>query len=263
MLVEAMFRYFEVLIHKWWILSVYVFSMVILSKIKLSFWFTSVLYMAKIAFHKVYYKFTFTIKVIVIMLVKLLECTTFLQHRFHNFEKHLVEKPILFFAFFYTLLFTIFLHPSKSLRFLLLLKAKIGICWKMSWNSSLIWSRFQLLVITFFTLCRVRLYVNISCIVFVFFFSFSFTLRALFCQKFMFSEYTLFYKQHFCKQLQAVKLAKNQAKAKQHPETELLLFEIYSLSSSTLSSKNSRRYTKKCTKSKYVCLDEVICLMAT
>ena len=34
------------------------------------------------------------------------------------------------------------------------------------------------------------------------------------------------------------------AKAKQHPEAELLLFENYSLSSSTLSPKNNRRYSK-------------------
>ena len=37
-------------------------------------------------------------------------------------------------------------------------------------------------------------------------------------------------------------LAKNQAKAKQNPETELLQFENYSLSSSTLASKNNRRF---------------------
>ena len=37
-----------------------------------------------------------------------------------------------------------------------------------------------------------------------------------------------------------LKFAKNQANAKQHPEAELLLFENYSYSSSTLSSKNSR-----------------------
>ena len=43
-------------------------------------------------------------------------------------------------------------------------------------------------------------------------------------------------------------LAKNQAKAKQHHETELSLFENYSLSSSTLSSKNKRGYNKLCTK---------------
>ena len=36
-----------------------------------------------------------------------------------------------------------------------------------------------------------------------------------------------------------LKLAKNQAKAKQHPETELSLFENYSHSSSTLGQKNT------------------------
>ena len=38
-----------------------------------------------------------------------------------------------------------------------------------------------------------------------------------------------------------MKLAKNQAKTKQHPEAEFLLFEKYSVSSSTLSSKNNRK----------------------
>ena len=47
-------------------------------------------------------------------------------------------------------------------------------------------------------------------------------------------------------------LARNQAKAKQHPEAELSLFENYSLSSFTLSSKNNRRCSKKCTKEKSV-----------
>ena len=42
-----------------------------------------------------------------------------------------------------------------------------------------------------------------------------------------------------------MKLAKNQANAKQHPEAELLLFENYSHSSSTLSSKNNRTYSEK------------------
>ena len=55
-----------------------------------------------------------------------------------------------------------------------------------------------------------------------------------------------------------LKLAKNKAKAKQHPQAELLLFENYSLSSSRVSSKSNSRYSKKCTKSKYVCLIEVI-----
>ena len=49
-----------------------------------------------------------------------------------------------------------------------------------------------------------------------------------------------------------MKLAYNQAKAKQHPEDELLLFESYLLSPSTLSPKS-----KKCIKDKYVCLNEV------
>ena len=52
-----------------------------------------------------------------------------------------------------------------------------------------------------------------------------------------------------------LKLAKNQAKAKQHPKAELLLFENYSLSSSTLSSKSNRRYSKKMPKNKCVCFN--------
>ena len=39
-----------------------------------------------------------------------------------------------------------------------------------------------------------------------------------------------------------LKFAKNQANAKQHPEAEPLLFENYSRSSSTLSSKNNKTY---------------------
>ena len=41
-----------------------------------------------------------------------------------------------------------------------------------------------------------------------------------------------------------LKLAINQANAKQHHEAELLLFENYSHSSSTLSSKDNRTYKK-------------------
>ena len=55
-----------------------------------------------------------------------------------------------------------------------------------------------------------------------------------------------------------LKLAENQAKTKQHPEAELLLFENYSLSSSTLSFKNNRRYSKKCRKIRCVCFNEVL-----
>ena len=42
-----------------------------------------------------------------------------------------------------------------------------------------------------------------------------------------------------------LKLAKNEANAKQHTEAELLLFGNYSHSSSTLSFKNNRTYSEK------------------
>ena len=53
-----------------------------------------------------------------------------------------------------------------------------------------------------------------------------------------------------------LKSSKNQAKAKRHSKAELLLFENYSLSSSTLSSKSNRRYSKRCTKNKYVIIQK-------
>ena len=56
-------------------------------------------------------------------------------------------------------------------------------------------------------------------------------------------------------------MGKNQAKAKQHPEAEFLLFEFLSLSLSTLSSKNNSRYSKKCSKNNYFCLNEVTWLI--
>ena len=56
-----------------------------------------------------------------------------------------------------------------------------------------------------------------------------------------------------------LKLAKTQAKAKQHPDAELFLFENYSLSSSTLSSKNNR-FSKKMHKNKE-CLFKRGCTM--
>ena len=55
-----------------------------------------------------------------------------------------------------------------------------------------------------------------------------------------------------------MKFAKNQAKAKQHSEAELLLIRHYSLSSSTLSSKNNKRYPETCAKNKYVCFHMII-----
>ena len=45
-----------------------------------------------------------------------------------------------------------------------------------------------------------------------------------------------------------MKLPKSQANAKQHPEAELLLFENYSHSSPTLSSKNNRTYSENISK---------------
>ena len=53
-----------------------------------------------------------------------------------------------------------------------------------------------------------------------------------------------------------LKLAKNQANAKQHPEAELLLFDNYSHSSSTFSSKNNSSYSKNKQKKKYFCKNE-------
>ena len=52
-----------------------------------------------------------------------------------------------------------------------------------------------------------------------------------------------------------------QCQAENQTKSEFLLFENYSLSSFTLSMKNNRRYSKKDTKNKYLCLNEVIWLM--
>ena len=54
-----------------------------------------------------------------------------------------------------------------------------------------------------------------------------------------------------------MKFAKNQAKAKQHPEAELLLLRNYLLSSPTLS-KNNKRYSETCVKNKCVCFHVMI-----
>ena len=69
--------------------------------------------------------------------------------------------------------------------------------------------------------------------------------------------YTFFCKQHFHKQVQA-EIGKSQAKTKQHPEAQLLLFENRSLSSFELSSKNNKRNSKIYTNNKCVCFNEVI-----
>ena len=71
-------------------------------------------------------------------------------------------------------------------------------------------------------------------------------------QVFRYAAYAFLYKQHFYKQHQVEIGKKNWAKAKQHPEAELLLFENYLLSSSTLSSKNVGHILKNVQKSKCV-----------
>ena len=55
-----------------------------------------------------------------------------------------------------------------------------------------------------------------------------------------------------------MEFAQNQAKSKQHPEAELLLLRNYALSSSTLSSKNNKRYSETCAKNKCVCFHVII-----
>ena len=59
------------------------------------------------------------------------------------------------------------------------------------------------------------------------------------------NRYTLFFISNTSVSNARLKLAKNQANAKQYPETELLLFENYSHSQSTLLSKDNGTYSKK------------------
>ena len=56
-------------------------------------------------------------------------------------------------------------------------------------------------------------------------------------------------------------MAKNQANVKRHPEAEPLSFENYSHSSSTLSTKSNRTYSKKKGKNMCVCINEIIRLL--
>ena len=58
-----------------------------------------------------------------------------------------------------------------------------------------------------------------------------------------------------------LKFAKNQANAKYHPEAKPLLVENYSLSSSTLLSKNNKTYSKNKQKNKCVCIHDIIWLI--
>ena len=70
------------------------------------------------------------------------------------------------------------------------------------------------------------------------------------------------YKQHFYKQRQA-EIGKNQAKAKQHPEAEFLLFENFSSSLSTLSSKTIGHILKNKQRNKCTCVHEIVRLKVT
>ena len=73
-------------------------------------------------------------------------------------------------------------------------------------------------------------------------------------QVFEYAAHAFLYKQNFYWKKQAEIDQKNQAKAKLHNETELLLFENYLLSSSTLSSKTLGHILKHVQKSKCVYL---------
>ena len=75
------------------------------------------------------------------------------------------------------------------------------------------------------------------------------------------TRYTFFFINNIFISNTRLKLVKIRPKAKQHAEAELWLLENYGVPSSTLSSKDSRSYSKKCAKSKYVYLNEVIWLM--
>ena len=88
----------------------------------------------------------------------------------------------------------------------------------------------------------------------------------IFCvfQVFEYAAYVFLYKQHFYKQHEVEIGQKNWTKDKQYPEAELLLFENYLLSSSTLSSKNNRAYSKECAKKQVcllVCFNEIVWLI--
>ena len=70
------------------------------------------------------------------------------------------------------------------------------------------------------------------------------------------------YRQHFYTFISntRLKLAKNEAIDKQHPDTERLKFKNYLHSSSTLSTKNNRAFSKK-KKKNGVCFHEIIWLI--
>ena len=67
-------------------------------------------------------------------------CRIYLHHKFSDFEKQLVKNPIFFLLnCLCSFLSTIFSHPSRSEKFLFLLKAKISSSWNTSLNSWFKW----------------------------------------------------------------------------------------------------------------------------
>ena len=75
--------------------------------------------------------------------------------------------------------------------------------------------------------------------------------------------YTLFFKSNTFISNARLKLAKNQANAKQYPEAELLLFENYLHSSSGNHQKITGHVLKNKLKNKCVCIHEIIRLIIT
>ena len=68
--------------------------------------------------------------------------------------------------------------------------------------------------------------------------------EALPCKSALLGSYTLFYKQHFYKHRQA-EIDKKSNNPKQQSKAKLLTFENYLHSSSALSAKSNRAYSKK------------------
>ena len=103
---------------------------------------------------------------------------------------------------------------------------------------------------------------GVSCVIWLSLFRLdSKVLQCVFKKSANFFTYALFYISNTFLSNVRLKFAKNQAKAKQHPQTELLLFDNYLLSSSMLSSKNNGRYSEKYARNKCVCFNEIIWLM--
>ena len=107
------------------------------------------------------------------------------------------------------------------------------------------------MVVNFCWICSIMKTHNIYCV----------PAEILYLGKFLFLRYMIFSISNFSIGNNRLKLAKNQEKAKQHPEAELLLYENYSVSSSVLLSETNIRYSKKCTKTSASCFNEIIWLI--